>query len=159
MAGSVNKAIVLGNLGKDPELRHTQSGQAVTELTIATNERFKDKSGEWQERTEWHRVVVWGRQAENAAQYLAKGRQVYVEGRLQTREWTDRDGNKRYTTEIVAQNVQYLSSGGGDGSSRGSSGGGRYNDPGPPPAGEVPRPSTHGGHDAGGGFSDDEIPF
>jgi len=156
---SVNKAIVIGNLGKDPELRHTSSGQAVTELTIATNERYKDKSGEWQERTEWHRVVVWGRQAENASRYLSKGRQVYVEGRLQTREWTDRDGNKRYTTEIVAQNVQFLS--GGDRQS-----GGRYND-GPPPPNDYDAPSSGGGGGGGGGggsssgdgFSDDEIPF
>jgi len=154
---SVNKAIILGNIGRDIELKHTQSGNAVCELAIATNERFKDKSGEWQERTEWHRVVVWGRQAENAARYLSKGRQVYVEGRLQTRDWTDRDGNKRFTTEIVAQVVQFLS--GGDGASRGSSsGGGRYNDPGPPPAGEVQRPTTHSGR-TDDGFSDDDIPF
>jgi single-strand DNA-binding protein len=153
---SVNKAIVLGNLGKDPELRHTTGGQAVTELTIATNEGYKDKSGEWKERTEWHRVVVWGRQAENAARYLSKGRQVYVEGRLQTREWTDRDGNKRYTTEIVAQNVQFLQ--GGD-----RQGGGRYND-GPPPPSDQYAPPSGGGNGGGGsqggdGFSDDEIPF
>jgi single-strand DNA-binding protein len=130
---SVNKAIILGNLGRDPELRSTTGGQSVCELAIATNERYKGKNDEWQERTEWHRVVVWGRQAENAAQHLSKGRQVYVEGRIQTRDWIDKDGNKRYTTEIVAQNVQFL--GGGSGG---------------PGATKTPQRDQ---------FSDDEIPY
>lgn len=111
---SVNKVIVIGNLGDDPEKRVTGSGQAVTTLRIATNERWTDKAGQKQERTEWHRVVVWGPQAENCAQYLAKGRQVYVEGRLQTRQWDDKEGVKRYTTEIVAQRVQFLGGKGGE---------------------------------------------
>jgi len=114
---SVNKAIVLGNLGRDPELRHTAAGKAVCTLRIATNEVWSDQSGERQERTEWHSVVVWGRQAENCNQYLKKGRTVYVEGRLQTRKWQDKDGNERYTTEIVADRVQFIGGGAGGGGS------------------------------------------
>ena len=105
---SVNKAILLGNLGRDPELRHTASGKAVATLRLATNEQWTDQSGERQERTEWHSVVVWGRQAENCSQYLKKGRSVYVEGRLQTRKWQDKDGNDRYSTEVVADRVQFI---------------------------------------------------
>ncbi|MBW2726442.1 MAG: single-stranded DNA-binding protein, partial [Deltaproteobacteria bacterium] len=101
MAG-VNKAILVGNLGRDPELRHTQNGQAVVNFTLATSENWTDKNGERVERTEWHRIVVWGKTGEMCAQYLSKGRTVYVEGRIQTREWEDKDGNKRYTTEINA---------------------------------------------------------
>lgn len=108
---SVNKAIIVGNLGADPEVRYTESGTAVANMRIATNERWKDKSGQQQERTEWHRIVVFGNQAENCGKYLEKGRQVYVEGRIQTNEWTDDNGNTRYTTEIVAQSVQFLSGG------------------------------------------------
>ena len=104
MAG-VNKAILVGNLGRDPELRHTPNGQAVVNFTLATSESWTDKSGERQERTEWHRIVVWGRQAEMCNQYLSKGRTVYVEGRIQTREWEDKEGAKRYTTEINASSV------------------------------------------------------
>jgi single-strand DNA-binding protein len=100
--------ILIGNLGRDPELRYTQNGQPVTTFSLATNERWKDKDGQPQERTEWHRIVVWGKSAENCAQYLQKGRSVYIEGRLQTRDWEDREGNKRQTTEIVAQTVQFL---------------------------------------------------
>lgn len=111
---SVNKVILIGNLGTDPEKRVTGTGQSVTTFNIATNERWTDKAGQKQEKTEWHRIVVWGPQGENCAQYLAKGRPVYIEGRLQTREWNDKDGNKRYTTEVVAQRVQFLSGGGGD---------------------------------------------
>jgi single-strand DNA-binding protein len=121
MAGrSLNKVQIIGNLGKDPELRYTSNGVAVATLSIATNERFKNStSDEWQERTEWHRVVAWARLAEVAGEYLAKGRQVYIEGRLQTRSWEDRDGNKRYTTEIVARDLILL---GGRGDSGGSGG-------------------------------------
>jgi len=107
---SVNKVILIGNLGQDPEKRYTGSGAAVTSFSLATTNRWKDKSGQNQEQTEWHRVVVWGQQAESCAQYLAKGRPVYVEGRLQTRQWDDKSGNKRYTTEVVAQRVQFLGS-------------------------------------------------
>ena len=138
MAG-VNKAILIGNLGRDPELRYTQSGQSVANFTLATSENWVGRDGQKQERTEWHRIVVWGKSAENCAQYLSKGRTVYVEGRIQTREWEDKDGNKRQTTEIVAQTVQFLGGprgsgggGGGGGFERGGSGGG--DDLPPPPS-------------------------
>jgi len=105
---SVNKVILIGNLGRDPELRYTKSGQAVANFSLATNERWTDKEGAQQERTEWHRIVAWGKTGELCAQYLAKGRTTYVEGRLQTREYEDKEGIKRYTTEVVAQNVTFL---------------------------------------------------
>ena len=111
MAG-VNKCILVGNLGADPELRFTSGGQAVADLRLATSRKFKARNGEQQEETEWHRIVVWGEQAEHCKRYLDKGRQVYVEGRLQTRKWTDKDGRDRWTTEINAQTVQFLSGGG-----------------------------------------------
>ena len=107
---SVNKVILVGRLGRDPELRYTQSGQAVANFSLATNESWTNRDGERQERTEWHRIVVWRRLGEICGEYHSKGRQVYVEGRLQTRDWEDRDGNKRYTTEIVATDVQFLGS-------------------------------------------------
>jgi len=110
---SVNKVILVGNLGADPEKRVTGTGQVVTNFNIATTDRWNDKNGQRQERTEWHRIVVWGQQAENCAQYLSKGRPVYIEGSLRTRQWDDKDGNKRYTTEVVAQRVQFLGTGGG----------------------------------------------
>lgn len=114
MARGINKAILIGNLGKDPETRYTAGGSAVTNVRIATNETWKDKqTGEQQERTEWHAVVFFGRLAEIAAEYLRKGSTVYVEGRLQTRKWQDKDGQDRYTTEIVANEMQML--GGGEG--------------------------------------------
>jgi len=112
---SINKVILIGNLGNDPEVRHTPSGQVVANFNIATNESWKDKAGQDQERTEWHKIVVWGKQAENCGEYLSKGRPVYIEGKLQTREWTDKEGNKRYTTEIVANTVQFLGSGRSEG--------------------------------------------
>ncbi len=112
MAG-VNKVILVGRLGKDPEVRYTPSGAAVANFTMATSEEWKDKNtGEKQERTEWHRVVAWRRLGEVCGEYLHKGSQIYIEGRLQTRAWEDRDGNKRYTTEIVAQNMQMLDAAG-----------------------------------------------
>ena len=143
---SVNKVILVGNLGRDPELRYIQSGQAVANFTLATNDRWRDKEGNNQERTEWHRIVVWGKSAENCAQYLQKGRSVYVEGRLQTREWEDKDGNKRQTTETIAQTVQFLGGGrggaergggpvGDSGSSGAGSGGGESSGP---PSSDVP---------------------
>lgn len=107
---SVNKVILIGNLGADPEVRFTGSGQSVATLRIATSERWQDKSGQKAERTEWHRIIVWGKQAELCKEYLSKGRSIYVEGRLQTREWTDKEGSKRYTTEVVAQRIQFLGS-------------------------------------------------
>jgi len=115
---SVNKVILIGNLGADPEVRFTGSGQSVGSFRIATTDYWLDKNKQKQERTEWHRIVVWGRQAETCKEYLSKGRPVYVEGRLQTREWTDKEGNKRYTTEIVAQRVQFLGAGTGAGSGK-----------------------------------------
>ncbi|AWV90833.1 single-stranded DNA-binding protein [Bradymonas sediminis] len=148
---SLNKAMIIGNLGADPEVRFTQSGTAVGNLRIATNEKWTDKSGQRQERTEWHRVVVFGKTAENCQKYLKKGRQIFVEGRIQTNEWQDKDGNKRYTTEIVASNVTFLSggSGGGDYSDSGSSsGGGGYTQE---------RPQVESNYDQS--FNDDEIPF
>ena len=113
---SVNKVILIGNLGRDPETRYTTSGDAVTNLRIATTETWKDKSGEKQEKTEWHTVVLFGRQAEIAGEYLKKGRPVYIEGRLQTRKYTDKEGVEKYSTEIVGDRMQLLGSreGGGD---------------------------------------------
>ena len=109
MAG-VNKVILVGRLGQDPEVRYTPSGSAVANFSIATSEEWKDKdTGNKQERTEWHRIVAWRRLGEICGEYLHKGSQIYIEGRLQTRAWDDRDGNKRYTTEIIAQNMQMLS--------------------------------------------------
>ena len=140
---SVNKVIVVGNLGKDPEVRYTGSGKAVCNLSLATKEAW-GKGEDRQEKTEWHKITVWGASAENCGKYLTKGRQVYVEGRLQTRQWEDKDGNTRYTTEIVANNVVFLganSGGGGGGSSRGGGGGGYSSTP----------KST--------GYSDGDIPF
>lgn len=146
MAGSVNKVILVGNLGADPELRYTGSGTPVCELRLATNESWTDKQGQKQERTEWHRVIVWGKTGENCSKYLSKGRQVYLEGRLQTRSWDDKEGNKRYTTEIIANDVQFLSSGGGGGGGARGGGGGGFEEP-PPPSN-----SSFGG-------PDDDIPF
>jgi single-strand DNA-binding protein len=144
---SVNKVILIGNLGRDPELRYTQSGQAVANFTLATTERFSNREGERQERTEWHRIVAWGRTAELCAQYLAKGRSVYIEGRLGTREWEDKEGQKRRTTEITAQSVQFLGARGGAGGpsgtepsgpsfDEGGNGGGASS--GPPPQDDIP---------------------
>lgn len=140
----VNKVILVGNLGANPEVRYTQSGQTVANLRIATTERWTDKSGQKQEATEWHRVVVWGRQAEIVSQYLTKGRQVYVEGRIRTRQWQDQSGQKRYSTEIVAQNVQML--------------GGRSEQRGPDDDVAATVPSDDSGADFGSG-PDDDIPF
>ncbi len=116
MAG-VNKVILIGNLGKDPELRYTPSGQPVASFSLATTERWTDKNGQRQDRTEWHNIVVWGKLAELTNQYLKKGRSAYIEGRITSRSWDDRDGNKKYRTEIVANQIQFLGGGpapGGD---------------------------------------------
>lgn len=106
---SVNKVILIGHLGRDPEMRYTAGGQGVANFTLATNERWRDKGGELQERTEWHRIVAWGKLAEQCTQLLTKGRMAYIEGRIQTRQWNDREGNKRTTTEIVVNRMQVLS--------------------------------------------------
>jgi single-strand DNA-binding protein len=105
---SLNKCMIIGNLGRDPEMRYTPSGQAVTQFTVATNRNFRDQQGEWQSETEWFRVVVWGDRGERAAENLRKGHKVYVEGRIQTRQWEDQTGNKRYTTELIADRVSSL---------------------------------------------------
>jgi len=169
MAGSVNKVILIGNLGAKPEIKYLPSGQAVCELRLATNEVFNDKNNQRQERTEWHRVVVWGKTAENCAQYLDKGRSCYVEGRLQTRSWDDKTtGEKKYMTEIVASQVTFLGGGAGAGEGgEGGGGGGGYRKGG---GGGGGRPSGGGGRPSGGGGGgpddfgpprggDDDIPF
>ncbi|NLC71713.1 MAG: single-stranded DNA-binding protein [Desulfuromonadaceae bacterium] len=114
---SVNKVILIGNLGKDPDLRYTTSGTAVANFTVATSERFKDRNGDQQERTEWHNIVAWRGLAEVCGKYLKKGKQVYIEGKIQSRSYDDRDGNKRYITEIVADQMQMLGRAGDDGDS------------------------------------------
>ncbi len=111
----INKVILIGNLGADPEVRYTPGGKAVANFRIATSEQWTDKDGQKQDRTEWHRVVAWGRLGEICGEYLFKGKQVYIEGKLQTRGWEDRDGNKRYTTEVIAQTMQMLGSVGKEG--------------------------------------------
>jgi single-strand DNA-binding protein len=106
---SLNKVMLIGNLGKDPEVRYTTSGQGVASFSIATTEKYKNKSGDWEEKTEWHNIVLWGKLAEVAKDYLSKGKTAYIEGRLQTRKWQDKDGRDRYTTEIVGDRLQLLS--------------------------------------------------
>ena len=153
---SVNKVILIGNLGRDPELRYTPGGQAVASFSIATTENFTRKSGEREERTEWHRIVAWGRTAELCAQYLAKGRSVYIEGRLTTREWENKEGQKQRTTEIVAQTVQFLGprgAGGGAAPGPGREGGPREG------AGGSGFDEGPAGAPPGGTPADDDIPF
>ncbi len=150
--GSVNKVILIGNLGADPELKYTPSNRPVCNLSVATNEVWKDKNGQKQERTEWHRVNVWGDSAEHCSKYLAKGRSVYVEGRLQTRSWDDKDGKKRYSTEVVADRVVFL--GGPGPGAEGSPGGGR----GKRWSEESPAPAAADGP-SGPPPSDDDVPF
>src|SRR6516225_10162629 len=147
MAGkSLNRVQLIGNLGKDPEIKYTPQGTPVAKITIATNERFKGKDGNWQDRTEWHNIVLWQRLAEIAGEYLKKGGKVYIEGRLQTRSWDDKQTNqKKYMTEVVANDLVLLSSrgegGGGEGFSQGSRGGSNHFDqrtPEPEPAAASP---------------------
>ena len=148
---SVNKVILIGHLGRKPELRYTPGGQAVANFTLATNERFGGRDGQpVQERTEWHRIVVWGRTAENCGQYLDKGRQVYIEGRLQTREWQDKEGQKRQTTEVVATTVQFLGGRGGEG----GQGGPALDD-----RAGVGAPSSGPADEFGDAGGDDDLPF
>ena len=148
---SVNKAILVGNLGKDPEVRFTGSGKAVCKFPLATTTTWNDAEGARQERTEWHNVIVWGKQGENCGKFLSKGRQVFVEGEIRSRSYDDKDGNKRYITEIIAQNVRFLGGGSGAGGSRGGSG-----DPGFP---EEPAAGMGGGGGGGAAADDDDIPF
>ena len=131
MAG-VNKVILVGNLGKDPELRYAPSGMAIANFSIATTETWKDKSGAKQEKTEWHKIVAFNKLAEICGEYLNKGKQVYIEGKIQTRQWEDKDGNKRYTTEIVAQTMQFLGAAGGKGAAPQSASGGGAQEEAPP---------------------------
>ena len=145
---SDNKAILVGRLGKDPETRYTSGGQAVCNFTLATDETYKDRAGERQKRTEWHRIVVWAKQAETAQKYLHKGSLVYVEGRIQTRQWDDKEGQKRSTTEIVATNFRMLG-GRGDNAGGGASTGAADSEG----SGAVPEESHHGE------VSDEDIPF
>ena len=154
---SVNKVILIGNLGKDPEVKYTPQGTPVAKITIATNERYKDKDGQWQDRTEWHNVVLWQRLAEIGGEYLKKGGKVYIEGRLQTRSWDDKQtGQKKYMTEIVANDLVLLSgrgegTGESGGYSRGASAGGNNFDQ---------RTSEHEPAAAASGpISDEDIPF
>ena len=154
MARGINKVILVGNLGKDPEMKYTASGAAIANITVATSESWNDKqTGEKQEKTEWHRVVFFRRLAEIVGEYLRKGSQVYIEGKLQTRKWQDQNGQDRYTTEIVANEMQMLGGRGGDTGGRpqqASGGGFRSN----PPA---QQPQAQTGTDTG--FDDDDIPF
>jgi single-strand DNA-binding protein len=139
---SVNKVILVGNLGKDPEVKHVTNGTPIARLTVATNERFKDKDGQWQDRAEWHNVVLWARLAEIAGEYLKKGNKVYIEGRLETRSW-DKDGEKRYTTSIVASELVLL---GGREPSEGTNE--------KPETREAVAPNAHGVP-----ITDDDLPF
>ncbi|SDP04277.1 single-stranded DNA-binding protein [Desulforhopalus singaporensis] len=143
----VNKVILIGNLGADPEIRYTPSGTAVATLSLATNRRWKDRDGNTQDETEWHRVVVWAQSAEYCGNYLSRGSKIYVEGRLQTRKWQDQNGNDRYTTEIIANTVQNLSPRGGDGS-------GGYDQPPLPP-----ESSFTGSGGFGDGGTGEDVPF
>jgi single-strand DNA-binding protein len=147
---SVNKVILVGNVGKDPELRYTPSGTAVCTFSLATSERFKNKQGEQQERTEWHNIVVWAGLAEVCGKYLAKGKQIYLEGRIQNRSYDDRDGNKRYITEIIASEMQMLGRAGEQGGGSGGGAGGRPASQGYEPSGDSQEPSFN---------PDDDIPF
>ncbi|NTV49476.1 MAG: single-stranded DNA-binding protein [Geobacteraceae bacterium] len=138
---SLNKVMLIGNLGKDPEVRFTASGQAVASFSLATSEKFKGKNGEWEERTEWHNITLWGKLAEIAGEYLSKGKTIFVEGRLQTRKWQDKSGNDRYTTEIVGDKMQMLSP-------KGEKSGG-----------ETSAPKSSGANYEEPPFQDDDIPF
>ena len=149
--GSVNKVILVGNLGRDAELRYTPGGAAVATLNLATTEVWNDKSGQRQEKTEWHRIVLWGKTAETLSEYLLKGRQIYVEGRLQTRQWEDRDGNKRYTTEVRSDRVVLLSGRGEGGGAQAGRQHGDEQDQRAPTAAAAPA--------EGAELTEDDIPF
>lgn len=142
----VNKVFLIGNLGRDPEVRFTPSGRAVANFTVATSEKWSDADGNRKEHTEWHNIVVWGKQAETCGQYLSKGRQVFIEGTIRRREYEDKEGNKRHVTEIIARDVRFLGGGGGGGRQASA-------DSFSAPMGE------EGGSGGGGGPSDDDIPF
>ena len=147
--GSVNKAILVGNLGRDAEMRFTAGGTPVATVSLATTERFTDREGQKREDTQWHRIVIWGKTAQSLHEYLTKGKQIYVEGRIQTREWTDKEGKPAKTTEIRADRIVLLGGGGGGGEMRGSRGGGARQSEGMEPADMAPVDAPH----------DDDIPF
>jgi single-strand DNA-binding protein len=153
MAEGLNKVMLLGNLGRDPELRYTQGGQAILNLRIATNESFLNRDNERQERTEWHSVIIWGKRGEGLNKILSKGSQLFIEGRLQTRSWEDKEGKKRYTTEIVATNVVLVGGRGAGG------GGGTHDDDSPPPSDDMSMGGGGSAGGSGGGSDDDDIPF
>jgi len=155
---SVNKVILVGRLGRDPETRYTSSGQAVCNFSLATDETYKDRAGERQKRTEWHKIVVWAKQAEIAQQYLHKGSLIYLEGRIQTRQWDDKEGQKRTTTEIVASNFRMLGSK-GDASAAAAGAGDRAGDRGADTDAHSQAPSTGGDDTPGPEASDEDIPF
>jgi single-strand DNA-binding protein len=162
MAEGLNRVMLLGNLGADPELRMTSGGQAVLKLRLATSETYLDKNRQRQERTEWHNVVIWGKRAEALAKILTKGSRIFVEGGLRTSSYDDRDGNKRYRTEVVSSNILLQGSGGGGGRAGGAAGGGGYKDAGPPDdeMSEGYRPQSAAPQ--AGDFAetdDDDIPF
>lgn len=142
--GSLNKVLLIGNLGKDPEVRYTKSGQAVASFSLATSESWKGKDGNREEKTEWHRIVAWGKLGEICGEYLSKGKQIYCEGKLQTRDWDDKDGNKRSTTEIVIHVMTMLGQAGGGGNSKPSGQSGQFAD---------------NSSDGGDEFEDSDIPF
>jgi single-strand DNA-binding protein len=166
---SVNKVMLVGRLGRDPETRFTGGGQAVANFSVATDETYKDKNGERQKRTEWHKIVVWGKQAEIAQQYLKKGSLIFIEGRIQSREWQDKEGQKRTSFEIVASNFRMLGgkgdgSGSGGGASRGGGGGAAHDDfEGGSGGDDFGGGGGGGSHPSGGGgapeISDEDIPF
>jgi len=163
MAEGLNRVLLLGNLGADPELRMTNSGQAVLKMRLATSETYLDRNKVRQERTEWHNVVVWGKRAEALGKFLTKGSRLFIEGGLRTTSYDDRDGNKRYRTEVVANNVILAGGGGGRGGGGGGGAGGGGGGPGrgPESGGSEPAPSGGGGYDDAdyGGGNDDDIPF
>jgi single-strand DNA-binding protein len=169
---SVNKVILIGRLGQTPEVKFTPSGMAVANFSVATNESWTDKSGQKQEKTEWHRIVVWGKLAELCGQYLTKGRQAYIEGRLQTRQWQDQANQTKYTTEVLAQTVQFLGAntgastgaGAGAGAGSGATAAERpsYNNHNSSPSshfGDSPSPMSMGGAPTESAFTEDDIPF
>ena len=158
---SLNKCMIIGNLGRDPEMRYTPGGQAVTQFSVATNRNYRDPQGEWQSETEWFRVVVWAEQGERAAENLRKGHKVYVEGRIQTRQWEDQTGNKRYTTELIANRVSSLErrdrEDGPAFAEGGSDTGSQAPTDGPAPSGSSSSPSSSSSSSSAGDF--DDLPF
>jgi single-strand DNA-binding protein len=168
MARGINKVIIVGNLGNDPDVRYAQSGSAITTISVATTDAWKDKDGNQQERTEWHRVKFFGRLAEIAGEYLKKGRQVYIEGSLRTEKYTDKNGVEKYSTDIIADEMQMLGGPGGEGGGGGQRGGGERSERSARPAGGGGRGGESGSRSGGSSqppsrnddpFPDDDIPF